>query len=281
MFESEPKSAVGLLTLGWGYVDADGVLHRDALFREMTGKEEDILSDRSGSFVAKTRQVFTNCLVRLGSIEDPRELARAVANFTAVDRMQVLMHLRKISLGEQYRMAVQCSKCGFTMNKMVDLGQIPNKHPENPELRIRKDKLPSGKEVVWEVLTGGMEEITAKVREYEERSKDARNKRTNKDLEQARLSFAMWVRVHELDGVAFSRRFPTDSDGVPVVNMEELEMLQNLSLRDRLWMRRRIEVVEAGPDLGFEFRCDSPACKQLQDSSIDIAQVEFFFPSEV
>jgi hypothetical protein len=280
MHTIEPVSALQSVMLGWGFVGSDGVLHRDALFREMSGDEEDLLADRSSSFVTRTKHIFFNCLQRLGTIEDRKELLRAVEKLTSSDRMQVMLHLRRISLGDLYKMTVECERCHRESTKHIDLSKVDVKHPEFPEKRIYEDSLPSGALAEWEVMCGSQEEITSKIREYET-STDSKHKRTNKDLEQSRISFAMWMRMISIDGHKFSRSFPTDVDGVPVVNMEEIAMIKRMPTRDRLWLRQRIEAVEAGPDLKFEYRCDNPDCKRLQTATLDISQPEFFFPSVI
>jgi hypothetical protein len=268
------------LKLGWGVV-VDGVLHRDGLFRELDGHDEDLFADRSTPFVTRTKHIFSNCLQRLGTLEDRKDLVKAVSQFTTVDRFQVMIHLRRMSLGDMYRMEVECEKCGCTAQKMFDLSQIRTEYPETPEQRVYEGIAPSGTIIKWEVMTGDKEEISAKIREYEQTSSDKKASRANKDIEKARISLAMWLRVISVGDRVFKRTFPVNHDGVPIVDMEEIAVLQGMSMKDRLWLRHKMEKTEAGPDLKFEFRCEKDGCKHLQETTVDITQSEFFFPLDV
>lgn len=280
MYNQDAGAAKGCLKLGWGVV-VDGELQREALFREMDGHDEDLFADRSTPFVTRTKHIFANCLQRLGTLENRSDLVKAVAGFTSVDRFQVMIHLRRMSLGDIYRMEVECEKCGCTAVKMFDLSQIKTEYPESPEQRIYEEILPSGTIVKWEVMTGDKEEISAKIREYEQTSSDKKGARANKDIEKARISLAMWLRVISVGDFVFKRRFPLNHDGVPIVDMEEIAVLQGMSMSDRLKLRHKMEKVEAGPDLKFEFRCEKDGCKRLQETTVDITQSEFFFPLDV
>ena len=85
-----------------GYVDDDGKLHRAAVLRKMTGRDEAIMADKKNRHngARMITQLLSNCLVRLGDIERPgASLTRALYS---ADRHFLLVKLREITFGREY-----------------------------------------------------------------------------------------------------------------------------------------------------------------------------------
>ena len=282
MHKEAAGSSRSLLDLCWGHVDAEGVLHRSIALREMDGDDEDILADRTSSFLARLNLIFGNCMTNLGTMKDPSQIMAACSGLVGVDRILLMLRLREISLDPIYQMKAQCEHCGRIQRIAIDLSKLEIKYPEKPEQRVRTFKTPSKKPVKWQVMTGVEEEISQQIRENEEEAEKA----TNVGLEKARLSYMFWLRVHQIDKHKFDRGegkvIQTDIDDIPIVNWAEIKLLKKLSYRDRVALRRHIEKTEAGPDMEFDYRCNNPGCKKLNTNvEIDIVQAEFFFPSEM
>src|SRR5262249_46340217 len=65
------------LPIGW--LDADGVLHRTAALRKMTGRDEALMADKAnrGNGARLITELLASCLVRLGTIARPeREIVQ-------------------------------------------------------------------------------------------------------------------------------------------------------------------------------------------------------------
>ena len=79
----------------------------DAEIREMTGVEEDLLTNerlmRDGSAV---NRVLKNCLTRLGENQEPS--MQEVMDLLAGDRLFLLVRLRQVSLGEEVELSLKC-----------------------------------------------------------------------------------------------------------------------------------------------------------------------------
>src|SRR5882672_12731587 len=84
------------VTLPIGYLDDDGKLHKTAVLRKMTGKEEAILADRKnqkngGKLVS---ELIHSCLIRLG--DAPKNGIGTIERLYSADRNYLLLRLRSI-----------------------------------------------------------------------------------------------------------------------------------------------------------------------------------------
>ncbi|MBN2256216.1 MAG: hypothetical protein JW704_00025, partial [Anaerolineaceae bacterium] len=134
-----------------GYIDSNGALHSFAVVREMRGHEEDILAS-SGPVVGRLSAIITNCIVRLGDVEDRRTIAQATREMSAYDRMAIFLAIRRISLGDFYDCMVTCPMCNVEQHKALDLREVEIIPMPDRMARERVDKLSSGIEVRWHIL---------------------------------------------------------------------------------------------------------------------------------
>ncbi|HEX9986255.1 MAG TPA: hypothetical protein VGF69_23550 [Thermoanaerobaculia bacterium] len=90
----------------------NGVRHRDALLRPLTGEDELFLvEDAEGvSPARRTTLLLTRCLERLGT-EQPVSDA-ATRALTAGDREALLLHLRRVTFGETLTSVLTCPRAG-------------------------------------------------------------------------------------------------------------------------------------------------------------------------
>jgi hypothetical protein len=94
-----------------GYLDADGQLHRAAVLRKMTGRDEAVLADKKNrnSGARMITELLGNCLLRLGSMERPgSKVAQALYS---ADRHFLLVKLREITFGSEMQGTYSCPTC--------------------------------------------------------------------------------------------------------------------------------------------------------------------------
>lgn len=113
------------VSLPIGYIDDDGKVHRTAVLRKMTGKEEAILADRKnqrngGKLVS---ELIHSCLVRLGDV--PKNGTSTVEKLYSADRNFLLLKLRSITFGADLPAGYTCSHCGEAMQVVENLDELP------------------------------------------------------------------------------------------------------------------------------------------------------------
>ena len=253
----EPKSTQGMFTLPCGILDNDGGLHTDIHLREMTGIEEEILAGK-GEVTAKLNKVMANCVESIGSL--PHCDVETIKRLTVVDRVFLLVALRRVSLGDSYGMKVRCPACSHESNFQTDLGNLEVRNMEDPSRRSYEGTMPSGKSFVWHPMTGMDEEWL----------NEARKKLKGEGV----VTLSMMARMDELDGKPLKKDPKHRRDLVGAVSE-----VAGLSLRDRNHLRRTFEKTEGDVDTELDFECESCGHEFSADLRVDPAA--FFFPSEI
>jgi hypothetical protein len=107
-----------------GYVDEDGCIHRTAVLRKMTGRDEEIMADRRNrnSGARMMSELLASCLVRLGSIERPG-LSVVQALYSA-DRYFLLLKLRQITFGSELSASYSCPTCKESVTLVEDIDAL-------------------------------------------------------------------------------------------------------------------------------------------------------------
>ena len=107
-----------------GHVDQDGVLHRTAVLRKMTGREEAIMADKRNrnSAARMITELLGSCLVRLGTLVKPGPKC-AQALYSA-DRHYLLLKLREITFGPEMQGTYSCPTCRASSVLIEDLSQM-------------------------------------------------------------------------------------------------------------------------------------------------------------
>ena len=118
-------------TLPLGYRDDGGRIHRAAVMRKMTGREESILADKrfhrnGGKLVT---ELLANCLLRLGDLE--RCDRPVVSSLYSVDRNFLLLKLRSITFGAELQTSYTCPACRQSVAMTEDLDELPVKGLSN------------------------------------------------------------------------------------------------------------------------------------------------------
>lgn len=245
------KSSVGGCELPSGYIDEAGVLHKDAVVKELTGEEEDILISRRLQGWQKMQKVLENCVVSIGNVnaQGNKDWPRVIKSLTATDRLYLTIQIRIASLGNAFTFKTPCpiEDCRHVGEKVVDLGDFKIEGMGDPLTRTWKGDLPkSGWAYVAKVQTGFEEEKLAKA----------------SDAKSDNLSLAMLARLLELHGT------------MPVT----LDMLKKLGAQDRQFLRDEFKKHEGNLDNKVDVTCD--VCSHEFQTSIEVADRNFFFPSE-
>src|SRR5215217_7748398 len=99
----------------------DGVRHREAALCPLSGDDEAFLLETSGALlpVQRTTALLARCTRRLGPLSPVA--AETVASLTAGDREALLLHLRRLTLGERLQCVLGCPNPGCGERLDLDL----------------------------------------------------------------------------------------------------------------------------------------------------------------
>jgi hypothetical protein len=115
-------------------VVVDGVAHREAEVRELTGADEEVLARASGSYLRWSDAIITQGTVSVGGKKATRELLRSL---TVADRETLLLLIRIATYGDQLKLpGFRCPECGERSDLTVHLGRIEIRGPEDPACRV-------------------------------------------------------------------------------------------------------------------------------------------------
>lgn len=111
------------VTLPGGLVlEADHPLHTAEL-RPLTGREEDwLVHHPSVPSATAVTCLLSNCLLRLDTVTSSREL---VGKLLVGDRDYLVLQLRRLTLGDEFRAVVLCPQCQAPMDVTFHAEEIP------------------------------------------------------------------------------------------------------------------------------------------------------------
>lgn len=111
-------------TLPIGYVDEDGRVHRTAVLRKMTGRDEAIMADRRNrnNAARMMTELLASCLACLGAIERPSE--QVVRGLYSADRYYLLLKLREITFGPDLSATYACPTCRESVMLIEDISEL-------------------------------------------------------------------------------------------------------------------------------------------------------------
>jgi hypothetical protein len=136
-----------------GGVRVGGARRRDAALRPLTGADEAFLAEEGAGLLParRTTALLARCLERLGPLEVPVP-PDAVAALTVGDREALLLHLRRISIGERLDAGLACPHCAEAMDLDLLVGDLlvapydawPDHHEAVVGGRTTRFRLPTG-----------------------------------------------------------------------------------------------------------------------------------------
>lgn len=254
----EAKSNTSLFELSAGFLDTDGTLYDFVEMKEMTGVEEDILASKHQNGEMKLGLVLRNvteAFVSKGAegaeakrIIDKTKIFNIInCDLTSMDMMAMLIALRRVSLGDLFRMNYKCPHCQQQLEYDINLSHLDITPMKDKKMRKYEISLPSGKKMELALLTRKDETVTDKAKTKGEEI----------------LSYNILARARSLDGSA-------------VISIEKIK---TLSYRDRQKIRAEYIAHEDGMDTEVEVKCRE--CGQASIADLDVSQTNFFFPSEM
>jgi hypothetical protein len=268
--ESNPEE--GIYELVGGYLDREGVLHREVHLRAMSGHEEDLLGNRSVDMIARLNGIMAQCVKRIGTITDRGEIIRAVNAMPSGSRIHLLILLRVTSHYKTekdiYEVEMRCPMCSHLDNYKVNLLELDRFESEDPCKPQHTVKLPySEEEVLWKLMGGEEDHVMSMLTDVSEHE---------------RLTFAIILRLVAWDGEPCELRPSNMLDGsgkkVRLDKKAKALMLRtkNLSVGDREALRESFMDNEPGVDTDLEVECEK--CHEDFFGRINVTQPSFFFP---
>lgn len=158
------------------------VVYDHVYVREMTGEEEDILSNTNLEVLERMELISAACITKLVSERDPTKqitdsavIRQVVAgtlprdsghSFTSADRIAIMLFIRRSTVGDLYKYEVACQHCGFVNRNMaLELDKIEISYNPHPERRRVKVVLPKSKiGAVVKILDGAGEKKASMIR---------------------------------------------------------------------------------------------------------------------
>lgn len=247
-------SSVISIELPCGYVK-DGIIHKNAVLKEMTGVEEDIITSR-GDITGRLNLIIFNCLVSLGNITEKAELKQAVEDMTGPDRLISLITLRRVTHGDFLDIKEICPnrECKAEGNHSINLLDVEVTPMEDSLVRDFEHQLYSGKKVCWHVLNMADETWLQSVR---------------KKNKESTMTLNLMARVDSIDGKKIIR------DGKNF--RHALAALKKLTAKERGEMRQLFKKHEGSVDTETIFECSE--CGTEWKKEMPIGDASFFFPS--
>ncbi len=256
-----PTQLVDLPSEGKFYPEGHPLHNKKTLeIREMTAKEEDILSSQS---LIRKGVVLERLLqsIIIDSHIDPQHLLLG-------DKNAIFMAARISGYGEEYKTTVTCPACNTTQKTVFDLNEFSS--PGLPDLGFVSEKVASS---VEETQRG-----TFLVRLPKSRLKvDVRL--VNGEME-SRIAASLEARKKQ----KMSEKPLTEHLKVCVVSANGVEerselgnFIDNMPAQDSRFIRKVMTEITPNIDLTQEFVCDT--CDHEQDLEVPI-NLDFFWPDE-
>lgn len=153
-----------------GYVDDNGVVHREVELTPLTGREEELLAAHQRRETASlVTIVLQRCIRRIGTV--PSVTEAVIRNLLVADRQYLLLKLRQLTLGDFVRATICCPWAGCGKKVMVSftIQDIPvtesvHKGPIyrmelSPEARFVVEQGEIYREIAFRLPNGGDQEL--------------------------------------------------------------------------------------------------------------------------
>lgn len=129
------------MMLPGGFIDASGELHREVEINEITGRDEEAISNpnianNSGKIITT---LLAGTVTKIGSVKVTEDVIR---HLVTGDRDYLMIKLRQVSIGDEYIKGVKCPSCGAKYEVRINLNDIEMKEG-NKETEF-KFTLPKG-----------------------------------------------------------------------------------------------------------------------------------------
>ncbi len=211
-----------------------------------TREEKLLATGKTGSVIIN--KIFENC------VHGPVDHLELVLG----DRLYLLLKLRCISYGDEYRFPWRCSECGKRNQAAVDLSKLEIQEVADDASNVFEVKLPVlGHELGVRLLTGLDEE---KVQDYVKRMT---SKATNVDAGALGYIYRLARRVESINDE-------------PTGIRESMELIDSLKGKDSVHLRDEIDDHDVGPIMEIEQTCAH--CGWAEDLTVPFDK-QFFRPT--
>ncbi len=141
-----------------GLLDADGARETHAELRPLTGAEEDWLAANPEiSNASAVTHLLSTCLVRLGKCIVDSDL---VQRLLVGDRDFLMLRLRRLTLGDQFRAVLHCPACSAKMDVDFDANDVPvERRPQTSATYVIERR---GRPIRFRLPVGGDQEAATK-----------------------------------------------------------------------------------------------------------------------
>jgi len=229
------------------------VVYDRVTLREMTGHEEDILSNDNMDINERMYKILGRCIEQLESSEtgqvvtDKKRLAESVNNMLMSDNITLLLRLRQVSIGDKVTFRIRCPECKTSQSKVFDLRKIEHVPMKgDKKTRLREYKTKNGNLIQWQMVDGA-----------KQKSIDASQEQKFK---RDRATKALMRRVQTING-----------EPVTLANLKDLPM------KERMEIRRQFDD-EGGVDTTINVTCTACGVDFITD--MEVTGKGFFTPSE-
>jgi hypothetical protein len=241
-----PTDTIPLPTKGWFYPDGHPLSNGEIELKQMTAKEEDLLSNqdliRKGKILDKLLEsLVVNKAIKINDILVP-------------DKNAIFISIRRLAYGDDYPVSITCPACSASNKVTINLGSIENKPFEFDQYPRGENsflfKLPkSGITLTYKLLSQIDEDsIEAEIKQLVKMNKESSKHLTT------RLKYM----ITSVDG-----------NGDKMVIRKFVD--EGLVAKDSLELRKHIRNNTPDIDMSFDFICDSCSHERRLDIPIGVS----------
>lgn len=246
-----PTETINLPSKGWFY-SADNPLSTGQLeLKQMTAKEEDILSSKN--LIQKN--------IVLDKLLESVVINKAINldEMFICDRNAAFYAIRRLAYGDDYEAVLSCGRCGKENSIMIDLGKIDNKPFEFEKHQQGENSFPftlpvSGVNLTYKLLT----------------------KKDENSIDQELVGLAKITKDLSREVTTRLSHVITSVDGNSERSRIRKFVMEEFLSRDSLAFRKHIRENMPDIDTRFDFSCAHCSLERKEDAPMGVS---FFWPN--
>jgi|SRR5215831_3147022 len=155
-----PSLPSDVIPLPGGYLDRDGVLHREARIREINGSDEEAMARELRSPTVNVPRVvdllLKRCVLQIGTHGSTPQL---LGEMLIGDRAALMLAIRVLTFGNDWEVPdFPCRLCGKEFGCIVELdSSIPIRKMENPAVQEVEVELRNDRHATLGLVTGAVQ----------------------------------------------------------------------------------------------------------------------------
>jgi len=228
-----PSEVIPLPTKGWFYPEGHPLTSGEIEVKQMTAREEDLLSNqeliKKGKVLEKLLEtLIVNKNIKLDEILTP-------------DKNAIFMAIRRLAYGDDYAVSITCPSCANQSKVNINLSELQYKSFDFESHQKGSNsfefKLPNGKVITYKILNGSDDtSIDAELNNLKKMVKDG-----NTPDWSTRLKYII-TSVEGNTDKGFIRKFVDSSQ---------------LMAKDSFALRKHIRELMPDVDLTFDYKCEN------------------------